>query len=976
MSLAMKVVPHRSRLSFLLVGASLALALGTSPLGAIIDRNGDGLSDVWTALYHPNNGATVDEDGDGFTNAQEALAGTDPLNAASRFAATPQSDAAGNLVLRWRGAWGKRYLVESSTDLKTWTALPELHVGRGQELNTIVRAAGEASEARRYWRVVATDVDSDGDGMSNAEEIELGSDPTSAVGADGVLGTPRVYGAEYFVSPNGNDANAGTKAAPFLTLEKAKAAVRARIVAGVPAGGIAVWLRGGVYERTTELIFGSADSGTSAANSVDWRGFPGEDARLVGGRRFSATQFSPVTSASPVWGRLDAAARGQVLQLDLKAQGVTDFGTLKTHGWGTDTPAVLEVFADAQPMVLARWPDADAHAMPPPLDLNADRILLHGSLMPAVGGTYVKYATQDGVSAFRREGMVEGAQYYLRRGTFVDQAKGTTTVVWFLTTSAGPGWDFSNAPSWRCWGAVPTTFTVVGTSGAVGLPSVLEPARINRGYAYTADPTTSTRFGYGGDRPARWTQAPDGWLDGFWGNSWAEFHLPLASVDLASRAIELKEAPARFGVLPQQPWFAYNLLEEITQPGEWYLDRTTGILYLWPPADFSPASEVVISISNYVLHPAAAKFLAFRDLTIEASRSTLVTTWQVQGLELERLILRNAGALGASVSGSDSVVSRCLVAGAGRAGLLVLGGDRAILTPSNNRVEDCEIREVGRTQISGAVGIEVDGCGQILRHNRIHHLPRGAITLRGNNQKVEGNELHDVCLDSPDSGAIYTPGDWGARGSEIRGNFIHDIRNELGSTDVQGIYLDETSAGMLVEGNIVYGVAGFAFKINGGRDNLVRRNLAARCGGVLYATDWGLKQFNHPTEVELLKKRHQDLLALGYQSSIWAVAFPSCAEIPSTWAAVAAAPLQWLAPRGNELVGNLCYANAKWQSYYSFMGPDPVATYFTMVADNVQTDASPFVDEALGDLRLRTDSPATTIPGWSEIPLERIGVRE
>ena len=51
------------------IGASLASLLGTAPLAATVDRNNDGLSDVWAALYHPTKEATVDEYGDGLTNA-------------------------------------------------------------------------------------------------------------------------------------------------------------------------------------------------------------------------------------------------------------------------------------------------------------------------------------------------------------------------------------------------------------------------------------------------------------------------------------------------------------------------------------------------------------------------------------------------------------------------------------------------------------------------------------------------------------------------------------------------------------------------------------------------------------------------------------------------------------------------------------------------------------------------------------------
>jgi hypothetical protein len=40
-------------------------------------------------------------------------------------------------------------------------------------------------------------------------------------------------------------------------------------------------------------------------------------------------------------------------------------------------------------------------------------------------------------------------------------------------------------------------------------------------------------------------------------------------------------------------YYAFNLLEEIDQPGEWYLNRDTGILYFYPPGD---PSEALIEI--------------------------------------------------------------------------------------------------------------------------------------------------------------------------------------------------------------------------------------------------------------------------------------------------------------------------------------------------------------------------------------------
>ena len=65
-------------------------------------------------------------------------------------------------------------------------------------------------------------------------------------------------GTNYYVATNGLDSNAGTLAAPFLTLERARNAVRTN---GVPTNGVTIWVRGGVYWRTNTLELITSDSG-------------------------------------------------------------------------------------------------------------------------------------------------------------------------------------------------------------------------------------------------------------------------------------------------------------------------------------------------------------------------------------------------------------------------------------------------------------------------------------------------------------------------------------------------------------------------------------------------------------------------------------------------------------------------------------------------------------------------------------------
>ncbi|MGQ9514472.1 MAG: hypothetical protein ACUVTL_05420 [Thermoproteota archaeon] len=48
------------------------------------------------------------------------------------------------------------------------------------------------------------------------------------------------------------------------------------------------------------------------------------------------------------------------MQTDLKAQGITNFGALRWHGFGCPIqPSWLELFFEDEPMQIARWPNGE-----------------------------------------------------------------------------------------------------------------------------------------------------------------------------------------------------------------------------------------------------------------------------------------------------------------------------------------------------------------------------------------------------------------------------------------------------------------------------------------------------------------------------------------------------------------------------------------------------------------------------------------
>lgn len=98
-------------------------------------------------------------------------------------------------------------------------------------------------------------------------------------------GTEKPAGAEFFVSPAGDDANPGTVEKPFRSLVRARDAVRAmkKEAGGTLRQPVTVFLRDGAHSITEPLVLGPEDSGTADC-PVTFAAYQGEQAVIDGGR--------------------------------------------------------------------------------------------------------------------------------------------------------------------------------------------------------------------------------------------------------------------------------------------------------------------------------------------------------------------------------------------------------------------------------------------------------------------------------------------------------------------------------------------------------------------------------------------------------------------------------------------------------------------------------------------------------------------
>jgi hypothetical protein len=256
-------------------------------------------------------------------------------------------------------------------------------------------------------------------------------------------------------------------------------------------------------------------------------------------------------------------------------------------------------------------------------------------------------------------------------------------------------------------------------------------------------------------------------------------------------------------------------------------------------------------------------------------------------------------------------------------------------------------------------GVEIKGVGIRVAHNLVYDAPYQAIDWHGNFNVIEYNEVHGVCTETDDAGALHSDRDYSTCGNIIRYNYVHNVVGlkkppGIPTAGPKMIYLDSNASGDAFIGNIFQDgdPVSDAIFINGGRDVLVENNIFINTAPPVGISVWA---DDFPAALAHLK-------GIAYRQPPWSVAFPQLAKYPAD------DPKKLAVPEGNRIINNVFYHTADIRIAL----PKSMSRDIVTIKDNYQAPQDPFVDLAHHDFRL-TDSARAKIPGFESIPFAKIG---
>ncbi|MDR1962696.1 MAG: right-handed parallel beta-helix repeat-containing protein [Planctomycetaceae bacterium] len=371
--------------------------------------------------------------------------------------------------------------------------------------------------------------------------------------------------------------------------------------------------------------------------------------------------------------------------------------------------------------------------------------------------------------------------------------------------------------------------------------------KVHQGFFNSPESGKPGVFEYSDPRHERWTEASDAMVFGYWGHLWGITGCRVDKIDTETKQIVLATNNP-YGYRENMPYYAFNLLEEIDLPGEWYLDRTHGKLYLYPPegVDLNTVRVRLSAFPKEFLNVKDVSFTTFYGLTFEEGSGTAGRVTGGEEVRFAGCGFHRFGNWGLGIEGLRHGVLSCDFTALGGGGVSLKGGNIKTLSPGGCFVENCIVNDFSRVDRAYAPAVLIDGVANRIAHNLFCDSPAHAIRAEGMEQVIEFNEIHSVVYESDDQAGIDIWGNPFMRGMVIRYNYWHHIGSGRDVAGQSGIRLDDMISSVLMYGNLFFRSSGGHFggvQIHGGKDNIVDNNLMIDCKFAVSFSPWGEKRW-------------------------------------------------------------------------------------------------------------------------------------
>jgi hypothetical protein len=307
-------------------------------------------------------------------------------------------------------------------------------------------------------------------------------------------------------------------------------------------------------------------------------------------------------------------------------------------------------------------------------------------------------------------------------------------------------------------------------------------------------------------------------------HSWDESLVGVLTHEEATQTLTFRN-PASYvpGVFDVYDYVVYNVREGLSEPGQWYLDRTRGLVVYWPlPGEdltqaeaLAPRLGCLVSVEGTEASPVTG--VTLRGLHFSLANAPLVAAGGLANLLPGALALHHAHDCRLEsveislVAGHGVKAENCVGLQVTGSQIHHTGGSGLSLQGKGFCVEDCHVHHVGLVHPS-ALGIFAGGTGghnqtqsehHVISHNEVHDTPYSGMVIYGTDHLVEGNLLHKIMGVMTDGAAIYVAG---AQRCVLRGNRVYDLSGARGSSQhpdwAYAYYLDIDAQDCLVEGNL------------------------------------------------------------------------------------------------------------------------------------------------------------------------------